>query len=231
MKRLCTVRKTFICCCPADRTVAVVLAVACQRLRTLLVRNFVSPEHWSKMFSLQGRLCRTETGAVWHNWWTRTLSWGGKLYSLIWGVHTTVTLAAKSTTYATGPSTPTTVWVLGISRWFCWGSRWVLTVSTFFSVSVCVCLQECFFFVLFSVYSYVFCCSSQFGSAVKLPGSGGAVVGLCLDQDRLVRLCYVEVVTFSQQETADVFCDVTKTFYCTTSLVYDLNKRIQLPFV
>ncbi|KAF0030282.1 hypothetical protein F2P81_017013 [Scophthalmus maximus] len=71
----------------------------------------------------------------------------------------------------------------------------------------------------------------QFGSAVKLPGSGGAVVGLCLDQDRLVRLCYVEVVTFSQQETADVFCDVTKTFYCTTSLVYDLNKRIQLPFV
>uniref|UniRef100_A0A3Q4FZD7 Uncharacterized LOC102783847 n=1 Tax=Neolamprologus brichardi TaxID=32507 RepID=A0A3Q4FZD7_NEOBR len=28
----------------------------------------------------------------------------------------------------------------------------------------------------------------QFGSAVKLPGSGGAVVGLCLDQARLVRV-------------------------------------------
>lgn len=28
----------------------------------------------------------------------------------------------------------------------------------------------------------------QFGSAAKLPGSGGAVVGLCLDQVRLVRL-------------------------------------------
>lgn len=29
--------------------------------------------------------------------------------------------------------------------------------------------------------------SLQFGSAVKLPGSGGAVVGLCLDAARLVR--------------------------------------------
>lgn len=27
---------------------------------------------------------------------------------------------------------------------------------------------------------------TQFGSAVKLPGSGGAVVGLCLDQQRMV---------------------------------------------
>lgn len=33
----------------------------------------------------------------------------------------------------------------------------------------------------------------QFGSAVKLPGSGGAVVGLCLDQERLVRLDSVSV--------------------------------------
>uniref|UniRef100_A0A3Q1GXS8 Uncharacterized protein n=1 Tax=Anabas testudineus TaxID=64144 RepID=A0A3Q1GXS8_ANATE len=34
----------------------------------------------------------------------------------------------------------------------------------------------------------------QFGSAVKLPGSGGAVVGLCLDQARLVRLRFVDIV-------------------------------------
>uniref|UniRef100_A0A667YPV0 Glucuronokinase with putative uridyl pyrophosphorylase n=1 Tax=Myripristis murdjan TaxID=586833 RepID=A0A667YPV0_9TELE len=32
----------------------------------------------------------------------------------------------------------------------------------------------------------------QFGSAVKLPGSGGAVVGLCLDQERLVRLRWTD---------------------------------------
>lgn len=32
-----------------------------------------------------------------------------------------------------------------------------------------------------------FCGFSQFGSAVKLPGSGGAVVGLCLDGAKLVR--------------------------------------------
>lgn len=32
-----------------------------------------------------------------------------------------------------------------------------------------------------------FCHCSQFGSAVKLPGSGGAVVGLCLDAAKLVR--------------------------------------------
>lgn len=32
-----------------------------------------------------------------------------------------------------------------------------------------------------------FCPVSQFGSAVKLPGSGGAVVGLCLDGAKLVR--------------------------------------------
>lgn len=29
---------------------------------------------------------------------------------------------------------------------------------------------------------------TQFGSAVKLPGSGGAVVGVCLDQQRMVSL-------------------------------------------
>lgn len=34
----------------------------------------------------------------------------------------------------------------------------------------------------------VFCVCLQFGSAVKLPGSGGAVVGLCLDTDRLVNV-------------------------------------------
>lgn len=33
-----------------------------------------------------------------------------------------------------------------------------------------------------------FCSVWQFGSAVKLPGSGGAVVGLCLDNAKLVRL-------------------------------------------
>uniref|UniRef100_A0A671UHF5 Glucuronokinase with putative uridyl pyrophosphorylase n=1 Tax=Sparus aurata TaxID=8175 RepID=A0A671UHF5_SPAAU len=38
--------------------------------------------------------------------------------------------------------------------------------------------------------------AKQFGSAVKLPGSGGAVVGLCLDNARLVRLHYMEVVHF-----------------------------------
>uniref|UniRef100_A0A8D3B375 Glucuronokinase with putative uridyl pyrophosphorylase n=1 Tax=Scophthalmus maximus TaxID=52904 RepID=A0A8D3B375_SCOMX len=42
----------------------------------------------------------------------------------------------------------------------------------------------------------------QFGSAVKLPGSGGAVVGLCLDQDRLVRLR-------AFQEAGCVFCVIT----------------------
>lgn len=30
----------------------------------------------------------------------------------------------------------------------------------------------------------------QFGSGVKLPGSGGAVVGLCMDPDRLVNLFF-----------------------------------------
>lgn len=42
-----------------------------------------------------------------------------------------------------------------------------------------------------------FCFVLQFGSAVKLPGSGGAVVGLCLDNARLVRPHYVEVVECS----------------------------------
>lgn len=37
------------------------------------------------------------------------------------------------------------------------------------------------------VYSFRFLFVFQFGSAVKLPGSGGAVVGLCLDNERLVR--------------------------------------------
>lgn len=46
---------------------------------------------------------------------------------------------------------------------------------------VCIWLQE-----MSSVNG--FCCVSQFGSAVKLPGSGGAVVGLCLDSAKLVRL-------------------------------------------
>ncbi|XP_076024005.1 glucuronokinase with putative uridyl pyrophosphorylase [Genypterus blacodes] len=40
----------------------------------------------------------------------------------------------------------------------------------------------------------------QFGSAVKLPGSGGAVVGLCLDQDRLVEMRQ------AFQEAGCVFC-------------------------
>ncbi|XP_038829731.1 glucuronokinase with putative uridyl pyrophosphorylase isoform X1 [Salvelinus namaycush] len=40
----------------------------------------------------------------------------------------------------------------------------------------------------------------QFGSAVKLPGSGGAVVGLCLDQVRLVEM------RKSFQEAGCVFC-------------------------
>lgn len=46
----------------------------------------------------------------------------------------------------------------------------------------------------FSVYAFMkFYCSLQFGSAVKLPGSGGAVVGLCLDEEKLVRLHYVRL--------------------------------------
>ncbi|XP_030632900.1 glucuronokinase with putative uridyl pyrophosphorylase [Chanos chanos] len=40
----------------------------------------------------------------------------------------------------------------------------------------------------------------QFGSAVKLPGSGGAVVGLCLDPDRLVAM------KRAFQEAGCVFC-------------------------
>ncbi|KAF7655124.1 hypothetical protein LDENG_00060490 [Lucifuga dentata] len=40
----------------------------------------------------------------------------------------------------------------------------------------------------------------QFGSAVKLPGSGGAVVGLCLDQERLVAM------RKAFQEAGCVFC-------------------------
>ncbi|MEQ2195011.1 hypothetical protein XENOCAPTIV_006142, partial [Xenoophorus captivus] len=40
----------------------------------------------------------------------------------------------------------------------------------------------------------------QFGSAVKLPGSGGAVVGLCLDQARLVEMRQ------AFQEAGCVFC-------------------------
>uniref|UniRef100_A0A7N8WYP2 Glucuronokinase with putative uridyl pyrophosphorylase n=1 Tax=Mastacembelus armatus TaxID=205130 RepID=A0A7N8WYP2_9TELE len=40
----------------------------------------------------------------------------------------------------------------------------------------------------------------QFGSAVKLPGSGGAVVGLCLDQEKLVEMRQ------AFQEAGCVFC-------------------------
>ncbi|KAL7848683.1 hypothetical protein SRHO_G00203060 [Serrasalmus rhombeus] len=40
----------------------------------------------------------------------------------------------------------------------------------------------------------------QFGSAVKLPGSGGAVVGLCMDPDRLVEM------KRAFQEAGCVFC-------------------------
>ncbi|XP_034557125.1 glucuronokinase with putative uridyl pyrophosphorylase [Notolabrus celidotus] len=43
----------------------------------------------------------------------------------------------------------------------------------------------------------------QFGSAVKLPGSGGAVVGLCLDNDRLVEMRQ------AFQEAGCVFCVIT----------------------
>ncbi|KAG7479701.1 glucuronokinase 1-like [Solea senegalensis] len=43
----------------------------------------------------------------------------------------------------------------------------------------------------------------QFGSAVKLPGSGGAVVGLCLDQARLVEMRQ------AFQEAGCVFCVIT----------------------
>ncbi|XP_036393195.1 glucuronokinase with putative uridyl pyrophosphorylase [Megalops cyprinoides] len=42
----------------------------------------------------------------------------------------------------------------------------------------------------------------QFGSAVKLPGSGGAVVGLCLDTDKLVEL------KKAFQEAGCVFCEI-----------------------
>ncbi|XP_072449477.1 glucuronokinase with putative uridyl pyrophosphorylase isoform X1 [Chiloscyllium punctatum] len=42
----------------------------------------------------------------------------------------------------------------------------------------------------------------QFGSAVKLPGSGGAVIGLCLDPDNLVEL------KKAFQEAGFVICDV-----------------------
>ncbi|KAG7278045.1 hypothetical protein CRUP_010979 [Coryphaenoides rupestris] len=40
----------------------------------------------------------------------------------------------------------------------------------------------------------------DFGSAVKLPGSGGAVVGLCLDQQRMVEMRQ------AFQEAGCVFC-------------------------
>lgn len=40
----------------------------------------------------------------------------------------------------------------------------------------------------------------QFGSSVKLPGSGGAVVGLCLDPDQMVEM------KKSFQEAGCVFC-------------------------
>ncbi|XP_008306970.1 glucuronokinase with putative uridyl pyrophosphorylase [Cynoglossus semilaevis] len=43
----------------------------------------------------------------------------------------------------------------------------------------------------------------QFGSAVKLPGSGGAVVGLCLDHNRLVEMRQ------AFQEAGCVFCLIT----------------------
>ncbi|XP_075938122.1 glucuronokinase with putative uridyl pyrophosphorylase isoform X3 [Anarhichas minor] len=46
----------------------------------------------------------------------------------------------------------------------------------------------------------------QFGSAVKLPGSGGAVVGLCLDEARLVRLVEMRQAF---QEAGCVFCVIT----------------------
>lgn len=42
--------------------------------------------------------------------------------------------------------------------------------------------------------------AKQFGSAVKLPGSGGAVVGLCLDHERLVEM------KRAFQEAGCVFC-------------------------
>uniref|UniRef100_A0A671UDZ3 Glucuronokinase with putative uridyl pyrophosphorylase n=1 Tax=Sparus aurata TaxID=8175 RepID=A0A671UDZ3_SPAAU len=45
--------------------------------------------------------------------------------------------------------------------------------------------------------------AKQFGSAVKLPGSGGAVVGLCLDNARLVELRQ------AFQEAGCVFCVIT----------------------
>ncbi|XP_017289322.1 glucuronokinase with putative uridyl pyrophosphorylase isoform X2 [Kryptolebias marmoratus] len=45
--------------------------------------------------------------------------------------------------------------------------------------------------------------AKQFGSAVKLPGSGGAVVGLCLDQERLVEMRQ------AFQEAGCVFCIIT----------------------
>ncbi|MGH0180616.1 UNVERIFIED_CONTAM: hypothetical protein FKN15_012631 [Acipenser sinensis] len=41
-----------------------------------------------------------------------------------------------------------------------------------------------------------------FSSAVKLPGSGGAVVGLCLDSDKLVAM------KNAFQEAGCVFCHV-----------------------
>uniref|UniRef100_A0A0E9X0R3 GHMP kinase C-terminal domain-containing protein n=1 Tax=Anguilla anguilla TaxID=7936 RepID=A0A0E9X0R3_ANGAN len=42
----------------------------------------------------------------------------------------------------------------------------------------------------------------DYGSAVKLPGSGGAVVGLCLDRDKLVEL------RNAFQEAGCVFCEI-----------------------
>lgn len=42
----------------------------------------------------------------------------------------------------------------------------------------------------------------EYGSAVKLPGSGGAVVGLCLDHDKLVEL------RNAFQEAGCVFCEI-----------------------
>lgn len=68
------------------------------------------------------------------------------------------------------------------------------------------------------VFSSTLCCFSQFGSAVKLPGSGGAVVGLCLDQERLVSLVLVFIWGCGSEAQCSFF-----THLCSWLMINGLN--------
>lgn len=60
-------------------------------------------------------------------------------------------------------------------------------------LSILLWLRECFGVFFLLCFHKVSAFVLQFGSAVKLPGSGGAVVGLCLDNAKLVRRHYVAI--------------------------------------